>query len=92
MKIIVCGCGKIGSTICEDLVAEGHDVVALDNSASVISSITNTLDVMGVCGNGADCDTLRDAGVSEAELFIAVTGSDEYNMLSCFGYITNQAR
>ena len=84
MKIIVCGCGKIGATICTDLVAEGHDVVALDNDTAVITQITNTLDVMGVCGNGADCETLADAGIAETELFIAVTGSDELNMLSCF--------
>lgn len=84
MKIIVCGCGKIGTTICTDLVAEGHDVTALDNDPSVITQITNTLDVMGVCGNGADCETLEEAGIARVELFIAVTGSDELNMLSCF--------
>ncbi len=84
MKIIVCGCGKIGSTICSDLVYEGYDVVALDNDPAVITQITNTLDVMGVCGNSADCETLADAGIAETELFIAVTGSDEVNMLSCF--------
>ena len=84
MKILVCGCGKIGSTMCADLVAEGHDVVALDKDPAIISQITNTLDVMGVCGNAADCETLKDAGIAETELFIAVTGSDEVNMLSCF--------
>lgn len=84
MKIIVCGCGKIGSTIIASLAAEGHDVVALDNDADVISEMTNIYDVMGVCGNGADCETLDDAGVSKTELFIAVTNSDEVNMLACF--------
>lgn len=84
MKIIVVGCGKIGTTIVSSLVLEGHDIVAVDNLPSVISEITNVYDVMGVCGNGADYDTLSEAGVEKADLFIASTGSDELNMLSCF--------
>ena len=51
MKIIVAGCGKIGTAILESLVAEGHDVVAIDDNADVITEITNIYDVMGVCGN-----------------------------------------
>lgn len=53
MKIIVVGCGKIGRTILEGLVAEGHDLVAVDSDPDVINSITNISDVIGVCGNGA---------------------------------------
>lgn len=84
MKIIVAGCGKIGSTIVSSLVKEGHDVTAIDNNDSVISDIVNFYDVMGICGNGADCETLTEAGVEGTELFVSVTGSDELNMLSCF--------
>ncbi len=84
MNIIVIGCGKIGSTILANLVEEGHDVVALDNNPDVIAEITNVYDVMGVCGNGVDCDVLEEAGVEKTELVIAATGSDELNMLSCF--------
>lgn len=84
MKIIISGCGKIGATILESLVVEGHDIVAIDNNQSVIQEITNVYDVMGVCGNCFDCDVLEEAGISEAELFIAVAGSDESNMMSCF--------
>ena len=84
MKIIIGGCGKIGETLLAALVSEGHDVVALDNDPAVIAQITNIYDVMGVCGNAADCETLEDAGIAETELFIAVTPSDEVNMLSCF--------
>ena len=84
MKIIIVGCGKIGTNIISELVKEGHDVVAIDKSPSVLEEVTTIHDVMGVCGNGADCDTLEEAGVSEAELLIAVTDSDEMNMLSCF--------
>lgn len=84
MKMIVVGCGKIGISIISSLVAEGHDVVAIDDDPAVIEEITNIYDAMGVCGNGADNDTLREAGVSDCEVFVAVTGSDETNMLSCF--------
>lgn len=84
MKIIVVGCGKIGTTIVSSLVLEGHDVIAVDNQPAVISEITNIYDVMGVCGNGADYDTLAEAGVDKVDLFVASTGSDELNMLSCF--------
>ncbi len=84
MRIIVVGCGKIGNTIVGSLVNEGHDVVAIDDDPDIIASVTNTYDAMGVCGNGADCETLGEAEVEKAELFVSVTGSDELNMLSCF--------
>ena len=84
MKIIVVGCGKIGTNIIGELVKENHDVVAIDKTPAIIEEITTIYDVMGVVGNGADCETLEEAGVDEAELLISVTDSDEMNMLSCF--------
>ncbi len=84
MRVIVVGCGKIGSTIIEALVSEGHEVVAMDNDVAAVTEITNIYDVFGICGNGVDCETLTEAGVEKAELLVAVTGSDELNMLSCF--------
>ena len=84
MKILVVGCGKIGTTIVASLSAEGHDVTAIDRDPAVLEEITNTYDVMGVCGNGADHDVLREADAAHAELFVAVTDSDDNNMLSCF--------
>ncbi len=84
MNIIVAGCGKIGTAIISTLIAEGHDVTALDNSDSVINEITNIYDVIGVCGNATDCEVIEEAGVHKADLFVCVTGSDELNMLSCF--------
>ena len=83
MKIVVVGCGKIGEAILNALTLEGHDLVVVDNRDRVISEIVNKHDVMCVCGNGVDRETLSEAGVESAELFIAVTGSDELNMLSC---------
>lgn len=84
MNIIIVGCGKIGTTILSSLLAEGHDIVAVDSNPEVISEISNIYDSMYVCGNGTDCDTLSEAGVEKAEMFVAATGSDELNMLSCF--------
>ncbi len=84
MKIVVSGCGKIGFEIIKNLVSEGHDVIAVDNNSSTIEEITNVCDVMGVTGNSADCETLAEAGIADTQLFVAVTGSDEMNMLSCY--------
>lgn len=84
MKIIVNGCGKIGKTILSSLVAEGHDVVAIDNNPQVLDEITNVYDVMGVCGNGTDSDVLLEAGVETSDMVVSMTGSDELNMLSCY--------
>ncbi len=84
MKVIVVGCGKIGTTIIASLVDEGHNVVAVDTDPKVIDNLTNIYDIMGVCGSGTDCDTLADAGVENTDLLLAVTTLDELNMLCCF--------
>ncbi|MBE6766633.1 MAG: Trk system potassium transporter TrkA [Ruminococcaceae bacterium] len=84
MKIIVVGCGKIGATIIESLVAEGHDVTVIDKEPSIVSESVELYDCMGICGSGADCKTLTDSGIDGCDLFVSVTGSDEFNMLSCF--------
>lgn len=83
MKIIVAGCGKIGNALIENLIKENHDVVAVDNNQNAIDAIRDVYDAFCLCGNIADYDTLAEAGVSSAEMFVAVTGSDELNMLSC---------
>lgn len=84
MKIVVIGCGKIGKTIISSLVNERHDVVAVDIDPQVVEDIRTTFDVIAVNGNGTEFDTLKEVGADKAELFIAVTDSDELNMLSCF--------
>lgn len=84
MKIIVSGCGKVGENLLSSFITEGYDVVVIDNDSSVIAQATNIYDAIGVCGNCADCETLASAGVADCELFVALTGSDELNMLSCF--------
>ena len=83
MKIIIAGCGKIGVAAIESLVNEGHDVIAIDNRMEAVEEIRDVYDIMCLCSNGADFNTLSEAGIEDADMFIAVTGSDELNMLSC---------
>ena len=83
MHIIIVGCGKVGHTLTEQLVREGHDITIVDISERVIADISEVFDVMGVRGNGASLSVLEEAGVRSADLIIAVTGSDELNLLCC---------
>lgn len=83
MKIVLVGCGKIGKTIIASLVRENHDITAIDLNPKVVESVTNQYDVMTLCGNATEYTILREADVGKADLFIAVTDSDELNMLSC---------
>ncbi|PXV91145.1 trk system potassium uptake protein TrkA [Lachnotalea glycerini] len=83
MKIIIIGCGKVGASLAELLDEEGHEITLIDNKASAIRNITDTLDVLGVVGNGA-CHSIQiTAGIETADLLIAVTNSDELNLLCC---------
>ncbi len=84
MKIVIFGCGKVGETIIQSLSGEGHDIVAVDSNPAVVSEISNTYDVIGLCGNGIDSETMEEAITDDTELFVAITGSDELNMLGCF--------
>ncbi|MBR3592404.1 MAG: Trk system potassium transporter TrkA [Clostridia bacterium] len=84
MKIIIVGGGKIGATLIESLEGEGHDIIFVDCDQKVVDEMNNIYDVMCVCGNAVDNDTLDEAQVSAADLLIAVTNSDEINMLICF--------
>lgn len=84
MKILIVGCGKVGTAMLDSLIKEGHDVVVIDNDETAIRELTNVYDAMCVCGNGADSDTLMEAGAKDCDLFAAVTHSDELNMLACF--------
>lgn len=83
MKIIVVGAGKVGYSLCERLVQDDHDVYLIDRSQERIHNLENMLDVSLVCGNGSDIQLLNEIDMSDVGIFIAVTDSDEVNMLSC---------
>ena len=83
LRIIIVRCGKVGHTLTEQLVREGHDVTIVDTNERVVRDTTDAFDVMGIQGNGASLSVLMEAGLEEADLVIAVTGSDELNLLCC---------
>ncbi len=83
LNIIIVGCGKIGQNLAEQLVEQGNDVTVIDISREKVKEVTASCDCMGFVGNGATHAVLEDAGIENADLFIAVTGSDELNILCC---------
>ena len=83
MNIIIVGCGRVGQTLAEKLNEDGNDVTVIDMSADKIKTVAARCDVMGVVGNGATHAAQQEAGIDRADLFIAVTNSDELNLLCC---------
>lgn len=92
MNIIVVGCGKIGSSIVASLVREGYDITSIDANRAAVTDLCNMYDVNGIVGYAADVQTLIDAGVKGCDLFVAATGSDEVNLLSCYLARSNGAK
>ena len=83
LNIIIVGCGVVGTALVEQLVVENHDITVVDTSPQKVQKITDTYDVMGVVGNGASFSVQKEAGIVDADLIIAVTDSDELNLLCC---------
>ena len=83
MNIIIIGCGKIGLALAEQLNNEGHKITLVDKNESILQNAATKLDVMGLSGNGAILSVLQEAGIEDCDVLIAVTGSDEVNMLCC---------
>ena len=83
MQIVVCGAGKSGSSIAEKLSQLGNEVTIIDSSPNLVKNLTSKLDIRGVVGHGAHPDILERAGARDADMLIAITSSDEVNMLAC---------
>ncbi|MCR4782333.1 MAG: Trk system potassium transporter TrkA [Lachnospiraceae bacterium] len=83
LKIIIVGCGKVGRTLVDKLNQEGNDITVIDQIPERVEEITNLYDVMGIVGNGASFSIQTEAEIENADLFIAVTDSDELNLLCC---------
>ena len=83
LSIIIVGCGKVGLTLVEQLSREGHDITVIDRNKELVEYISGTYDVMGVVGNGASYSIQKEAGIENTDLIIAVTESDELNLLCC---------
>ncbi|MBL6749336.1 MAG: Trk system potassium transporter TrkA [Nevskia sp.] len=83
MKIVILGAGQVGSTLAENLASEANDITVVDINAQAVAGLQERLDIRTVLGHAAYPDTLRRAGADDADMLIAVTDSDETNMLAC---------
>lgn len=83
MNIIIVGCGKVGEALAQQLNEEGNNITVVDPDAERVNTVVSRYDVMGYVGNGATHLTLKEADIDHADLLIAVTGSDELNLLCC---------
>jgi trk system potassium uptake protein TrkA len=83
MNIIIVGCGKVGSTLAQQLNGENHNIVVIDSNPDRVANMTDALDAKVLLGNGVSFKMLQEAGISHADLLIAVTDSDEENLLCC---------
>ena len=83
MKIIILGAGQVGGTLAEHLADEQNDITVVDEQAATLKRLQERLDIRTVLGNGAHPSTLMSAGAEDADMLIAVTDSDEINMLAC---------
>ena len=83
MNIIILGAGRVGSTVASNLAHESNNLTLVDTNPEVLAEISEHLDIATVCGNAAHPETLIRAGINKADMLIAVTDSDETNMMAC---------
>ena len=83
MRVIICGAGRVGTGIAQRLAEEDANVTVIDQTPELVRGITERLDVRGVVGSGSYPDVLVEAGAREADMIIAVTHSDEVNIVAC---------
>ena len=83
MKVIIWGAGEVGKTLAQDLSKENNDITIIDQSDESLKEIKEHLDVNTIVGFGSQPAILNKAGASGAEMLIAVTQSDEINMIAC---------
>lgn len=83
MNIIIVGAGKVGENLCRDLSTEGNDIVLIEIEQSKLEKIMESADITGVVGNGASYEALTEANIKNCDVFIAVTDSDELNIIAC---------
>ncbi len=81
MKIIIVGAGQLGQLLIKFFVEENHDVTIIDTAKDLVNELTDKYEINGVIGNGAAPSTLEKAGITAARLLVAVSGSDELNLL-----------
>lgn len=83
MKIIILGAGQVGGTLAENLVGENNDITVVDTNADRLRQLQDKFDLRVVNGHGSHPRILREAGAEDADMLVAVTNSDETNMIAC---------
>ncbi len=83
MKIIILGAGQVGMTVAEVLASEANDITIIDRDAERLRALQDHLDIRTVLGHASHPDVLKKAGAEDVDLILAVTNSDETNMIAC---------
>ncbi|MDK2562631.1 TrkA family potassium uptake protein [Romboutsia sedimentorum] len=83
MYIIIAGCGRIGSTLAQELIDEGNDLVIVDRDKGKLDSLGSGLNATRILGIEYDIDILKEAGIEHADMFLALTQNDSVNITSC---------
>lgn len=83
MYVIIMGAGRVGLSLANLLIEDGHDITIIENKDTLCTNASLELDALVICGNGTDSKTLEEANIEDADYFVASTGNDESNLLSC---------
>jgi len=83
MKVIICGAGQVGYSIAQYLARQNNDITVIDHSPALVMKLRESLDVQAVTGHASDPDLLDQVNAQDADMIIAVTNSDEVNMVAC---------
>ncbi len=83
MNILILGAGQVGSSVAENLSSEANDITLIDTNAVLLNDLSDRLDIQTVVGHASHPDILKKAGISDADMLVAVTNSDETNIVAC---------
>ena len=83
MKIIILGAGQVGASVAANLASEANDITVVDDNPGVLQELQDRLDIRRVVGHASYPETLAQAGADDADMILAVTNSDETNMVAC---------
>lgn len=83
MYAIIMGAGRVGFSLAELLIEDGYDVTLIENDRKLATDAASELDALVICGNGTNSTLLEEANIQDADYFVATTGNDEANLLSC---------
>ena len=83
MYVVILGGGRVGLNLASFLISDDQDVTLIENDDELCNKAAAGLDALVICGNGTDTKTLKEANIEDADVYVAATGNDEVNLLSC---------